>query len=338
MNKLILTFVSLTLFAGLNVVNAQGINPTHKIAKTIRLQGDGSWDYLSVDEAGSRLYVSHGTQVNVVDLKKGEQIAVIPDTKGVHGIAIANDLNKAFISNGKDSSVTVIGLARFDMITKISISGKNPDAILYDPFTKRIFTFNGKSANCTVIDALQNREIGSIPLGGKPEFAQTDGEGNIYVNIEDKNDITCFDATTLKVKKSWSIAPGEGPSGLALDKVNHRLFSVCSNKLMIVSDAITGRQIARVPIGNGCDGVVFDPATRRIFSSNGEGNITVVQQESAENYKVIETIVTQPGARTITIDKTTHHLYVSTGEYLPGEGRRPIKPGTFVVLEIVPVK
>ena len=320
------------------LLNAQTTSTEYRIAKTIQLQGDGGWDYLSVDEVNGHLFVSHSTQVNVVDLKKGEQIAIIPDTKGVHGIAIANDLNKAFISDGKDSSITVVDLKTFALIAKIGITGKNPDAILYEPFTKRIFTFNGRSSNSTVIDAKDNKVIGTIPLSGKPEFSQSDGKGNIYVNIEDKSSISLINAATMKVEKTWSIAPGEEPSGLALDNVNHRLFSVCGNKLMVVSDAIAGKVITTVPIGDGCDGVAFDPGTKRIFSSNGEGNMSVIQQQSADTYKVVETFPTQRGARTIAVDKTTHHLYLSAGEYEPGEGRRPVKPGTFVVLAIEPVK
>jgi DNA-binding beta-propeller fold protein YncE len=338
MKKSIFLSGCFALLLSTTLLNAQTKSSQYRIARTIHLQGDGGWDYLSVDEANGRLFVSHSTQVNVVDLKKGEEVAIIPDTKGVHGIAIAKELNKAFISNGKDSSITVVGLQKFDFITKISISGKNPDAILYDPFTHRIFTFNGRSSNSNVIDAKENKVIGTIPLSGKPEFAQTDGKGRIYVNIEDKSSISMINATTLKVEATWSIAPGEEPSGLALDNVNHRLFSVCGNKLMTVTDAIIGKVITTVPIGDRCDGVAFDPGTKRIFSSNGEGTITVVQQESADKYKVIETFPTQAGARTIAVDKTTHHLYVSTAEYELGEGRRPVKPGTFVVLDIEPVK
>ncbi len=333
--KKINVFVCLVLFcSGIISVNAQSGKSEYKISNRIHLQGDGGWDYLAVDEVNGRLFVSHSTQVNVVNLKTGEQIAVILDTKGVHGIAIANDLNKAFISNGRDSSVTVVNLKTFEFIAKISITGKNPDAILYDPFTHRIFTFNGRSSNSTVIDAKKNKQIGTIPLSGKPEFAQTDGKGKIYVNIEDKSSISRINAVTLKVEATWPIAPGEEPSGLALDNVNHRLFSVCGNKMMTVTDANTGKLITTVPIGDGCDGVAFDPGTKRIFSSNGEGTITVVQQENADKYTVVENFVTQRGARTIALDKTTHHLYVSTGEYEPGEGRRPVKPGTFVVIEL----
>jgi DNA-binding beta-propeller fold protein YncE len=321
-----------------SLLYGQSKDSQYRIANRIHLQGDGGWDYLSVDEQHGRLFVSHGTQVNVVDLKKGEQVSVIPDTKGVHGIAVANDLNKAFISNGRDTSVTVIDLDKLTFITKVKVTGNNPDAILYDQFTHRVFTFNGRSKNSTVIDAKENKVIGTIPLSGKPEFSQSDGKGKIYVNIEDQSSLSIIDAKSLTVLKTWSIAPGEEPSGLALDNKNHRLFSVCGNKLMVISDAVSGKVITTVPIGDGCDGVAFDPATKRVFSSNGEGNITVVQQESADKYKVIETVATQKGARTIAVDKSTHHLYLSAGEYEPGEGRRPVKPGTFVVIDVEPVK
>ena len=322
----------------ITVLNAQTQKSVCRLAATIQLAGDGGWDYLSVDEVNQKLFVSHGTQVNVADLKTGEQIAIIPETNGVHGIAIANDLNKAFISCGKDSSVSVIDLINFKLVAKILGTGKNPDAILYDSFSKKVFTFNGRSSNATVIDAITYKVITNIPLSGKPEFSQTDGKGKIYVNIEDKSTIAVISSVMLKVEKEWSIAPGEEPSGLALDNVNHRLFSVCSNKMMTISDAIAGKVITTLPIGDGCDGVTFDSITKRIYSSNGEGTMTVVQQISADQYKVLENFPTQQGARTIAVNKTTHHLYLSTGEYLPGTGRRPVKPNSFKVLDIEPIK
>lgn len=335
---------SLFFLAGLITVfcftsaSAQTQKSAFKVAKTIQLTGDGGWDYLSVDEAGQKLFVSHSSQVNVVDLKTGAEIAVIPETNGVHGIAIANDLNKAFISCGRDSSVLVVDLTNFKVPGRVQGTGKNPDAILYDQFSKKVFTFNGRSSNSTVIDANTLKIIATIPLAGKPEFAQTDGKGKIFVNIEDKSSLSVINAVTLKVDQTWSIAPGEEPSGLALDTKNQRLFSVCSNKLMVVSDAISGKVITTAPIGDGCDGVAFDPATRQIFASNGEGTITVIQQVSADQYKVLENFPTQQGARTITVDKTTHHIYVSGGEYGEGTGRRPVKPNTFKVLDIEPLK
>jgi len=338
MKKTTLFFGCMILMTCFSFWNAQAQKSEYKLAKTIQLTNDGGWDYLTVDEVNQKLFVSHSSQVNVVDLKTGEQIAVIPSTEGVHGIAIANDLNKAFISCGKDSSVTVIDLNTFKLIAKVTGTGKNPDAILYDQFSKKVFTFNGRSSNSTVIDAVTLKIIATIPLAGKPEFSQADGNGKVFVNIEDKSLITIINSVTLKVEKEWSIAPGEEPSGLALDNVNHRLFSVCGNKMMVISDAIAGKVIANVPIGDGCDGVAFDPATKSIFASNGEGKMTVVQQVNADQYKVVENFPTLQGARTITVNKTTHHIYLPTAELLPGEGRRQSKPNTFKVLDIEQVK
>jgi len=338
MNRIFLLFSLGILITCFTSLNAQTQKSEYKLARTIQLTNDGGWDYLTVDEVNQRLFVSHSSQVNVVDLRTGEQVAVVPSTEGVHGIAIANDLNKAFISCGKDSSVIVVDLATFKPVTKITGTGKNPDAILYDQFSKKVFTFNGRSSNSTVIDANTLKIIATIPLSGKPEFSQTDGKGKVYVNIEDKSTITVINSVTLKVEKEWSIAPGEEPSGLALDNANHRLFSVCGNKMMTISDAIAGKVITTVPIGDGCDGVAFDPVTKRIFASNGEGKMTVVQQVNANEYKVVENFPTLQGARTITINKTNHHIYLPTAELLPGEGRRQSKPNTFKVLDIEPVK
>lgn len=315
---------------------AQTVSTEYKIARTFHLTGDGGWDYLSVDPVNNRLFVSHGNQVNVVDLKKGEEIAVIPNTAGVHGIAVANDLNKAFISCGRDTSVQVIDLSTFKLIARIKVTGMNPDAIIYDQFSKKVFTFNGRSANSTVLDAQENKVIGTIQLSGKPEFPQTDGKGTVYVNIEDKSEIAAINVGTQKVEKTWSIAPGEEPSGLALDMTNNRLFSVCGNKLMVVSDITAGKVVTTVPIGNGCDGVAFDAVKKRIFSSNGEGTMTIIQQESADKYTVVENFPTKTGARTITIDRSTHHLFLSFAETMPNS--RTAKAGTFAVLDIEPLK
>jgi YVTN family beta-propeller protein len=314
----------------------------YKIINRIHLEGDGGWDYLTADQSTGRLYVSHSTVAQVVDLKTGKLVGTIPDTKGIHGIAIAADLNKGFTSNGRDTTVTVFDLKTLEVTARIKVTGRNPDAILYDPFSQKLFTFNGRSSNATVIDAKTNSVVATIPLDGKPEFSVTDGKGKVFVNIEDKSLITVINAITLKVDQKWSIAPGEEPSGLALDNETHRLFSVCGNKLMVVSDAEAGKVITTLPIGDGCDGVAFDPAFKLIYSSNGEGTITVMQEENKDSYKVLETVPTQKGARTITLDKTTHHLFLSTAEFEAapaGENRRPpMKPGTFVVLEIGTVK
>ncbi len=319
-------------FVGLLLINGAWLlaQPKYKIGNKIAVGGDGGWDYISVDETSGRIFASHATTAVVIDIKTGKVVGSIPDTKGIHGIAIAPDLNKGFTSNGRDSSVTVFNLKTLEVIAQIKITGRNPDAILYDAFAHKVFVFNGGSANSTVIDAKDNKVIGTIPLDGKPEFSVTNGKGLIYVNIEDKSLINVINATILKVEQHWSIAPGEEPSGLALDNITHRLFSVCGNKLMVVTDAETGKVITTLPIGDRCDGVAFDPEYKRAYSSNGEGSVTMVQEVDANTFKVLETIPTQAGARTITVNKTTHHLYLPTAEFeaTPAESnRRPaIKP------------
>jgi DNA-binding beta-propeller fold protein YncE len=314
----------------------------YKTGIPIYPEGDGGWDYLKVDEVNSRLYVSHGMIANVVDLRTGKSAGTIADTKGIHGITIANDLNKGYTSNGRDSSVTVFNLKTLEVITIIHNTGKNPDAILYDSFSGKVFTFNGGSANSTVIDAKTDKIIGTIALDGKPEFPQSDGKGKVYVNNEDKSEIYVINSVTLKVEKHWSIAPGEEPSGLALDNLNNLLFSVCSNKLMVVSDITTGKVIATLPIGSGCDGAAFDAKYKRVYASNGEGTMTVVQEVTPSSFKVLETVKTHQGARTITLDNTTHHIYLSCAEYEPAAagstGRPKVKTGSFMVLDIETIK
>jgi len=339
MKKTFLTLLSAALIMSSSCVIAQS---NYRAGNKIHVEGDGGWDYLNVDEISGRIFVSHGTVAQAIDIKTGKLAGTLPDTKGIHGIAIANDLNKGFTSNGRDSSVTIFNLKTFEVITKINVTGRNPDAILYDPFSQKVFTFNGGSNNSTVIDAKANKVIGTIPLDGKPEFSVTDLKGKVFVNIEDKSVINVINSTTLKVEQHWPIAPGEEPSGLALDNQTHRLFSVCSNKLMVVTDALSGKIITTLPIGDRCDGVVFDPGKKRAYASNGEGSITVVQEENGNSFKVLETVATQPGAKTIAIDKTTHHLYLTTAEYetapTAANRRPPVKPNSFVILDIETLK
>lgn len=288
---------------------------TYKLTDKINIKGDEGWDYLAVDDVNQQLFVSHGSVVNVVDLNTKSVIATIPDTKGVHGIAIANDLNEAFISNGKDNSVTVVRLKTFEFIQKIKIEGQKPDAILYDLFSHMVLTYNAKSNDATVIDARQNKVVKTIPLNGVPEFSVTNGKGLIYVNIEDKNQIKVIDASTFEVVQTWSIAPGEEPSGLAIDTETNRLFSVCSNKLLLVTDAKNGKNIQTLPIGAGCDGVAFDNNKKLLFSSNGDGTVTVVKEKSENEFAIIQTVATQKGARTIALNKSTGQLFLPTAEY-----------------------
>ena len=342
-----LVFVSclFVLLSG-SKLGAQNANSEYGIINKIHLPGDGGWDYLSVDEPGARLFVSHGTVVQVVDLKTSQLAGTINETPGVHGIAIAQDLNKAFISVGRNASVKVIDLKTLAVITDVKVTGENPDAIMYDKYSKRVFVFNGRTANATVLDAVTNNIVGTIVLEGKPEFPVSDDNGKLYVNIEDKSLISVINVKTLKVEKSWPIAPGEEASGLALDNETHRLFAVCSNKLMVVVDANDGHIVANLPIGEGCDGVKFDPGMKRAYSSNGVGTMTVVQESDKDSFKVIENVTTMPGARTLAVDTRTHHIYMPTAEFDPAppattdnpRPRRTTKPDSFYIIDIAPVK
>lgn len=336
----ILTGILLTM----NNINCQNATDGYRIVQKINLQGDGGWDYLIADDASDRLYVSHGSVVNVVDLKTGKSAATITDVKGVHGIALANDSGKGFISNGADNNVTVFDTRDFKTIEKVPVTGQNPDAILYEPYTKSIITWNGRSSNATVIDSRTDKVIQTITLAGKPEAAVSDGKGKVFVNIEDKSEVSVINVKTWKVEQSWSISPGEGPTGLALDNVNHRLFSA-TDKLMVILDAETGKVITTVPTGDGVDGAGFDPGLKRAYSSCGEGLLTVVKEESPDTYKVLANVPTQPGARTISVSPKTHRIYLSAAEYGPtpektanNPGPRPaVKPGTFAVLVLEPL-
>lgn len=323
---------------------AQTPKSTYKIVNKFSVEGEGGWDYIAMDENTDRLFVSHSTVTNVVDSKSGKLLGTIQDTKGVHGIAIAQEENKAFVSCGKDSTVTIVNLSTLEFISKVKVTGANPDAILYDGFSHKVFVYNGRSSSATVIDAKTNEIVATIPLEGKPEFSVSDGNGKVYVNIEDKSMISEINASTLKVENTWSIAPGDEPSGLALDNATHRLFAVCDNKKMIVVDAQNRKVITTLPIGDRVDGCAFDPELKRAYSSNGEGNVTVVQEENANKFSVLSTIPTQKGARTICVNKKTHHIYLPTAEYgetpvATTENPRPrpsIKPGTFVILDVAP--
>lgn len=338
-------FILTVIFLSVHYIYGQGSTTGYKIVQKINLQGDGFWDYLNADDATGMLYVSHGKMVNVVDMKTGNSVATITDVNGVHGIAIAPEFSKGFISNGADSNVTVFSTKDFKVIEKIPVTGRNPDAIIYEPFTKSIITWNGRSANATVIDAGTDKVTHTIPLAGKPEAAVSDGKGKVFVNIEDKSEISMINVKTWQVEQTWSISPGEGPSGLAFDNVNHRLFSA-TDKLMVILDSETGKVITTVPTGGRVDGAGFDPGLKRAYSSCGEGVLTVVQEENPNSFKVLENVPTQAGARTISVSEKTHRIYLPTAEFGPtpektADNPRPrpsVKPGSFTVLVVEPVK
>jgi DNA-binding beta-propeller fold protein YncE len=308
--------------------------------KRFELGGDGGWDYLSVDPDAHRVYVSRSTHVMVVDSETGAVAGDIPDTSGVHGIAIAADLGRGFTSNGRSANVTIFDLKTLKPVGTAKTS-EGPDAILFDPASKRVFAFDGRGQDATAIDAATGEVAGKIPLGGKPEYGVTDGKGHVYVNIEDKSEIVDIDSAKLAVLHRWSIAPGEEPSGLAIDAKNRRLFSVCGNQKMVVVDADSGKVVATLPIGRGVDGAAFDPETGFAFSSNGgDGTLTVVHEDSPDSFRVVENVATQRGARTIAVDPKTHRVYLPTAKFgdapaPTAENPRPrpaMVPGSFVLL------
>lgn len=326
---------------GVCVFSAKAFAPAqYQLKQKYVIGGDGGWDYLTYDAAGNRLFISRGTRVQVVDPSKGTVIAEIPNTTGVHGIALAHDLGKGYTSNGRDNTVTVFDLKTLKETGRITLdAAKNPDAILYDPFSKHIFTFNGGSSNTTVIDATTDKVVGNTPLDGKPEFAATDGKGKVYVNIEDKSELTAIDAKTGSVANTWPLTGCEEPSGLAIDEKHHRLFAGCHNKVMAVVNAETGKVVTTVPIGEGVDANAFDPGTELAFSSNGDGTLTVVHEDSPDKFSVAQNAQTQRFARTMALDTNNHDVYLVTAEIEeqpPAEGqtrpRRSMKPGTFTLL------
>ncbi|MGY3052225.1 YVTN family beta-propeller protein [Pedobacter sp. UYEF25] len=311
-----------------------------RILKSHAISGEGGWDYLTVNSSKKQIYVSHGNQVNIISEGSGDSIGVISNTSGVHGIALANNLNKGYISDGRANQVTVFDLTDNKTIKTIAV-GTNPDYILYDPSSEKIFTFNGRSSDASVIDAKTDRLIATISLGGKPEAGVSDGKGQIYVNIEDKNEVVVFDANTFEIKHRYKIAHGDEPSGLAIDIVNNRLFIGCGgNKKMVIMDATNGKNITSFTIG-GCDGVVFDPVYKLAYASNNEGFISVVKEKDANNFEFVKNIPTEKGARTIAIDLQTHRLFTPTAQTAavaptPQNAHPWPKPvdGTFHVLEI----
>jgi YVTN family beta-propeller protein len=311
------------------------------VLKQYKLGGEGGWDYLTIDAKARRLYVSHATHVMVVDADSGAVVGDIPDTPGVHGIAVVEDAGKGYVSDGRGSTVTVFDLKTLKALKQIPV-GKNPDAILYDAASKRVFTMNGASNDATAIDVRTDTVAGTLALGGRPEFAVADEQGNVFVNLEDKSAIVEFDSSRLAVEANWPIAPAEEPSGLAFDRKHRRLFSVGSNKLMAVVNADTGKVLTTVPIGGGVDAAAFDPETGLIFSSNGDGTLTVVHEDSPDKYSVVENVTTRRGARTMALDPKTHNVYLVTAEFGPPPAPTPerprprpsIVPGSFMLLVV----
>ena len=315
---------------------------SYTVDARIALSGEGGWDDLIVDGKAQRLYVARATRVAVIDLASAQGLAEIPDTPGVHAIALATDLNRGYITCGQSNVVKVFALDSRAIVATVQ-AGDGPDAIVYEPVTQRVFAFNGRGHSATVIDAHTNLVVATIALAGKPEFSRADGRGNVFVNIEDKNALAAIDAKKRSVAAVWTLSTCEGPSGLALDAAHARSFSVCSNALMTILDTNSGRAVATLPIGKGVDGAEFDDATQDAFSANGEGTLTVVHESDPEHFAVSQTLTTARGARTIALDAATHALYLPSaelGEAKPSASdphpRPPILPNSFFVLAVTP--
>jgi len=302
----------------------------YRILKTFKVGGEGRWDYLTIDADTRRLFVTHSTHVVVLNADTGALVGRIADTPGVHGVALVPELGRGFTSNGKANTATIFALDTLEVLGTVE-TGENPDAIVYEPTTKRIFTMNGRSHDATAIDAATGKAVGRIELGGKPEFAVGDGAGKLYVNLEDKSEIAVLDPHGLKVTARWSLSPGEAPSGLAIDKKNRRLFSVCENQMMVVLDADAGTVLAALPIGEGSDGAAFDPTANLAFSSNGEGTLTIVNEDSPSTFSVVQNVTTMRGARTIALDLKTQNVFLPTAEFVSAtestNGNRHSRPG-----------
>jgi DNA-binding beta-propeller fold protein YncE len=315
----------------------------YHVIKEIPLGGEGGWDYLAVDPSARRLYVSHSTKVTVIDLDSGKRVGDVQNLSGVHGIAVAGDLGRGFISNGRSSTVTIFDLKTLATLGEVKMTGENPDAILYDPASSRVFAFNGRSKNATVLDAKTGKVVGTIELGGKPEFATTDLKGRVFVNIEDLSEVAVIDSKSLTVKARWPLKPCEEPSGMAIDRKHHRILSGCDNKLAAVVNTDNGKVVATIPIGEGVDGNAFDPGTGLGFSSNGgDGTLTVIREETPDRFTVVENVPTRKGARTLALDEKTHSLYLSAAQYGPAPAATPeqpnprpsILPDTFTILVV----
>lgn len=304
------TFFIFALLLSLLAVPTTG---SYHITKKIPIPGQGGWDYLTVDEGARRLYVSHGTQVEVLDVDSGAIVGKVEKTPGVHGIAIAPELGRGFVSNGQSSTVTIFDLKTLKTIAEVRV-GKKPDAIIYDPATSRVFAFNGDGNSATAIQGADGKVAGTVDLGGGPEFAVADGSGYVYNNIEDASLVLKINARSLKVEQRWATAPCEAPSSIAMDRPNRRLFIGCRSKVMAVMNADTGQVITTLPIGDHVDATAFDPESRLIFNSNGEGTITLIHEDSPDKYSIVETVKTVPKAKTMALDLKTHQLFLSTAE------------------------
>jgi hypothetical protein len=310
--------------------------PGYHVIKTVSVPGDEGWDYVYVDGDARRVYISHGTHTVVMNADTYAIEGDISDTQGVHGIAIASDLGRGFTSNGRANTVTIFDTKSLKTLGAVKTDA-NPDAIVYDPATKRVFTFNGRGKNSTAINAADGAVAGTVPLGGKPEFAVADGKGSVFVNNEDTSELIALDSQNLKETHRWPLAPCKSPSGLAGDLKNRRLISVCDDKVSSIVDADSGKVVANPPICEGPDAAAFDPSSNLFFASCGDGNLTVIHEDSPDKYTVVETVTTKRSARTMGLDLKTHKIFLPSAEFdppAPGERRGKMKPGSFAIIVV----
>lgn len=302
---------------------------TYHLLKKITIGGEGGWDYLTADPAAHRLYVSHATKVVVIDTTKDEVVGEITDTPGIHGFVVAPELDRGFSSNGRENKASIVDLKTLKTISKVD-TGENPDAILYEPGQREVYTFNGRGKSATVFEATTGKLIATIPVGGKPEFAQADPAAKrVYVNLEDKNEVLAIDTKTHQIVAHWPIAPGEEATGMAIDLVHHRLILGCSNERIVIMDSTTGKVVASLAAGKGIDATSFDEGTQLAFASaGGSGNVTIAHEDTPDKFTVIQTLTTEPGARTMTLDTATHKIYLATAKFEPAPAPTADKPRT----------
>ena len=328
------------VFAAISLNAADPAPPSYRLTGNFAVGGEGGWDYLTVDAAARRVYVSRSTHVVVLDADSGKVVGDIPGTEGVHGIALAPELKKGFTSNGRAGTVTVFELPSLAVAGTWKATGENPDAILYEPVSKKLLTFNGRGKNITVFDAATGTIAGTIPVGGKPEFAVSDPSGRVYANVEDTAEIIAIDPVGLSVKARWPLAPCQDPTGLAIDPKNGLLFAGCGNERLAVVRTSDGKLLGTPPIGAGCDGVAFDPGPRLAFSANGAGSVTVLSETALGTWTPVQTVPTKRSARTIALDPSTHRLFLPAATLGPPPSPsaevprpRPVAvPGSFEIV------
>jgi DNA-binding beta-propeller fold protein YncE len=325
-------------FIAISTSTLRSETSSYHFLKEIPVGGEGGWDYLTVDPDGRRLYVSHGTKVVVIDIDKDMVVGEISDTPGVHGLAVARELNRGFSSNGQEDRCSIVDLQTLKTLSKVE-TGKNPDGMLYEPGRQEVYLFNGRGESATVVDAKSGKVVATIPLQGKPEFATADPQaGRVYDNLEDKSELVAIDTTKHEVVNRWPITPGEEASGMAIDPLHKRLFLGCGNKKMVMVDCTNGKVVGEVPIGQGVDANAFDPGTQLAFASCGDGTVTIAHEDSPEKLTVVQTLNTEPRARTMALDLKTHRIYLASARFEPpssegGERQRPrLVAGSFKIL------